>query len=52
MSADGGGTVSSRPICFKYSGVTESAMVSPMASWNPSFALLRKSSGCVSYARW
>src|SRR5271163_3094307 len=28
VSADGGGTASINPICFRYSGVTESAIVS------------------------
>jgi len=32
MSPEAGGTVSINPIFFKYSGVTESAIVSPTAS--------------------
>jgi hypothetical protein len=44
-SAEAGGIRSIRPISFKYSGVTESAIASPMASWNPSLAPLRKRNG-------
>ncbi len=46
MSFEGSGTCSIRPIFSRYSGVTESAMVSPMASWKPSLALSRKRNGC------
>jgi hypothetical protein len=35
------------PSWTRYSGVIESAIVSPIASWNPSLALSRKSGGCV-----
>ena len=37
---------SRRPIWTRYSGVTERAIVSPIASWNPSWALSRKRNGC------
>ena len=47
MSFDGGGVLSSSPIFCRYSGVTESAMVSPIASWKPSFALSRNRNGCL-----
>ena len=53
MSPSGPGALSSRPTCTRYCGVTESAMASPIASWKPSLALLRNSSGCFRrYARW
>jgi hypothetical protein len=39
MSALSSGTLLIKLICFKYSGVTERATASPMASWKPSFAL-------------
>jgi hypothetical protein len=41
----GGGVVSRRPTFFRYSGVSERAMTSPIASWKPSFALSRKRTG-------
>ena len=37
------GMVWSRSTCFRYSGVMESAIVSPIASWKPSFAPFWKS---------
>ena len=43
MSRDASGALSSRPIFTRYSGVTDSAIVSPIASWKPSLALSRKS---------
>ena len=48
MSFDVSGARSSSPSFTRYSGVTESAIVSPTASWKPSFALSRKSGGCRS----
>lgn len=39
MSAEAGGSLSSSPIFTRYAGVTERAIVSPTASWKPSFAL-------------
>ena len=41
MSFDGGGTFDfdSSPIWVRYSGVTDSAIMSPIASWKPSLAL-------------
>ena len=42
MSREASGALSSRPIFTRYSGVTDSAMVSPIASWKPSLALSRK----------
>ena len=39
MSREVSGALLSSPIRTRYSGVTESAIVSPMASWKPSFAL-------------
>src|SRR5438477_25961 len=45
MSRDVSGALSSSPIRTRYSGVTDSAIVSPIASWKPSFALSRKSTG-------
>ncbi len=48
MSFDVSGALSSRPSLTRYSGVTESAIVSPIASWKPSLALSRKRIGCWS----
>ena len=45
MSLDASGAVGIRPTFTRYSGVTESAIVSPIASWKPSFALSRKMGG-------
>ena len=45
MSRDASGALSSRPIFTRYSGVTDSATVSPIASWKPSLALSRNSGG-------
>ena len=36
MSADAGGSLSRSPILTRYDGVTDSAIVSPTASWKPS----------------
>ena len=47
MSRDASGALSSSPIFTRYSGVTDSAIVSPIASWKPSFALSRNRTGCV-----
>ena len=47
MSLEASGALSSRPILTRYSGVTESAMVSPTASWKPSLALSRNEGGCL-----
>ncbi len=46
------GALSRSPSFTRYSGVTESAIVSPTASWKPSLALSRKKKGCWLYARW
>ena len=46
MSADAGGTASTRPMRFRYSGVIDSAIVSPIASWNAAFALFWNRNGC------
>ena len=45
MSFDVSGAFSRRPSFTRYSGVTESAIVSPTASWKPSLALSRKKYG-------
>jgi hypothetical protein len=37
--------LSSKPIRTRYSGVTDSAIVAPMAAWNPSLALSLNSGG-------
>ena len=47
-SLEASGARSRSLICIRYSGVTDSAIVSPIASWNPSLALSRKITGCVS----
>ena len=47
MSFEVSGAFSSSPIFTRYSGVTESAMVSPTASWKPSLALSRNRYGSV-----
>ena len=52
MSFEASGSASMSPICLRYAGVTDSAMVSPIASWKPSLALSRKRNGCWLYARW
>ena len=38
ISLDASGDLGSKPSFTRYSGVTDRAMVSPMASWKPSFA--------------
>jgi len=52
MSAAAGGSCWIRPIVFRYLGVTDSARVSPSASWKPSLAPSRNSGGWVLCARW
>ena len=47
MSASAGGSLSARPSVFRYAGVMDSAMESPMASWNPSLAPLLKEKGLL-----
>ena len=47
MSFDGVGLRVEEADCFRYAGVTDSAIVSPMASWKPSLALSRKRKGCL-----
>ena len=42
MSFDASGARSRKPSFTRYSGVMESAIVSPIASWKPSLALSRK----------
>ena len=46
MSRDASGAEARRPIFTRYSGVTDSEIVSPIASWKPSFALPRRMTGC------
>ena len=45
MSPEESGACGMRPTLTRYSGVTESAMVSPIASWKPSLALSRRIGG-------
>ena len=48
ISFDASGAFGRNPSFTRYSGVTDSAMVSPIASWNPSLALSRNRKGCLS----
>ena len=52
LSCDASGAALRRPIFTRYSGVTDNEIVSPIASWKPSFALSRRMTGCFMYARW
>ena len=51
VTKDGAGSITAATMNFQIS-VTDSAMVSPIASWKPSLALSLKRIGCPMYARW